>query len=454
MTALIIGWRPDEELLILAPTIEVAGNSFGPAASMVRADPELSALFHVQDNIRTITHRTLKSKLKVIAADNDTVSGKKSGRILIDELWLFGTKPKAAAMLQEATGGLVSRPEGFVIYLTTQSDYSPAGVFKDKLDYGRAVRDGRIVDNTFLPIIYEHPDHILKSEAYLDPDNFYMTNPNLGLSVSKDWIERTLNQTTETKARITFLAKHLNVEIKGSISADTWPGAEFWNRTSKAEITYESMLANCSHICIGIDGGGLDDLFGLSLVGRHKETNDWWCWSHAWCHTSVLERRKSIASRLRDFEAEGSLTIVDDQLEDLSSIIEIVDAVKSLGLLAMVSVDPAGIGELVEALSEIGVTQDEKNLVASPQGFQLMNALKTTERKLARGLMFHDDSALMQWCVDNLRIEPTATAIRATKMQAGEKKIDPAMAMFNAVTIMTRLPEPARKPDYQMLVLG
>lgn len=454
MTALIIGWRPDEELLILAPTIEVAGNSFTPAASMVRADPELTALFHVQDNTRTITHRTLRSKLKVIAADNDTVSGKKSGRILIDELWLFGTKPKAAAMLQEATGGLVSRPEGFVIYLTTQSDYAPAGVFKDKLDYGRNVRDGKIVDNTFLPIIYEYPDEVLKNEGYLDPEQFYMTNPNIGLSVSKEWIERTLNQTTETKARVTFLAKHLNVEIKGSISADSWPGAEFWARTGKPEITYESMLSECSIICVGIDGGGLDDLFGLSLVGRHRDTDNWWCWSHAWAHTSVLERRKTIASRLRDFEAEGSLTIVDDRLEDLSSIIEIIGEIKSLDLLAMVSVDPAGIGELVEALSEIGVTQDNKNLVASPQGFQLMNALKTTERKLARGLMFHDDSAMMQWCVDNVRIEPTATAIRATKMHAGEKKIDPIMAAFNAVTVMTRLPEPARKPTYEMMVIG
>lgn len=46
----------------------------------------------------------------------------------------------------------------------------------------------------------------------------------------------------------------------------------------------------------------------------------------------------------------------------------------------------------------------------------------------------------MRWCVPNLKIEPTATGIRATKQSAGDAKIDPAMAMFNAVTLMARNP--------------
>lgn len=455
LTALIISWREEEELLILAPTIEVAGASFNPAAAMVRADDELSDLLHVIDHQRTIRHRVTRSSLKVVAADNDTVSGKKSGRILIDELWLFGSKPKADAMLREATGGLVSRPEGFIIYLTTQSDAPPAGVFKDKLDYARDVRGGRIEDKRFLPVLYEFPKRLLDAEAYMDPANFYVTNPNLGRSVSQEWLEREMGKelAKDASTRATFLAKHLNVEIGMNLRANRWPGADYWSKRARNGLDLAEVLDRSEVVVPGIDGGGLDDLFGLCILGRDRETKDWLAWCHAWCHEGVLDRRKGIAARLRDFEREGSLTIVDDELADISAIIEIVREVKDRGLLAAVAADPAGLGEMIDALAEIGVTPEDGQVIGAPQGYAMMNAIKTTERKLANGTLWHDGSALMAWCVGNIKIEPTATAIRATKANAGDAKIDPAMALFDAVTVMSRNPEAKGEPAYQMMII-
>ena len=79
LTALIRNWRDLAELIILAPTIKVAGNSFKPAAAMVRADPELNAKMHIIANERTIKHRVTQATLQVVAADSGTLGGTKAG---------------------------------------------------------------------------------------------------------------------------------------------------------------------------------------------------------------------------------------------------------------------------------------------------------------------------------------------------------------------------------------
>ncbi|MGV8830332.1 MAG: terminase large subunit [Devosia sp.] len=471
LTALIVNWRAEEEILILAPTIEVAKNAYKPASAMVRADPELDAnagengFLLVQDHIRTITDLNNKAALKVVAADTDTVSGKKSGRIFIDELWVFGKRPNADAMLREATGGLVSRPEGFVIFASTQSDEPPAGVFKSKLDYARQVRDGEVIDPQFLPVLYEFPEAMLKAKAYEDPENFYVTNPNLGRSVSQPWLERefTKEKTGEGSGLQTFLAKHLNIEIGLNLRSNRWPGADHWEAATDKELAalthYEALdrlLERCEVAVVGIDGGGLDDLFGLTVLGREpaeievefeidgvkskRRMKRWLSWSHAWCHKGLFKLRPKLVTRLETIQAAKELTVLDDPLGDVATIIEHITRIKSMGLLGGVAVDASGLGEMEDALDEIGVTQEAGLLVAAPQGGWMMSSIKGAERRLASGLLKHSGGPLMNWCVPNLKIEPTATGIRATKQSAGDAKIDPAMALFNSVTLMARNP--------------
>ena len=121
LTALILNTRLSGEFIILAPTKEAAENAYKPIRDMIMADDELSARFQEQQHIKTVTDRLTGATLKVVAADSATVTGKKAIGVFIDELHEFGKSAKAASMLTEATGGITSRPEGFVFYCTTQS---------------------------------------------------------------------------------------------------------------------------------------------------------------------------------------------------------------------------------------------------------------------------------------------------------------------------------------------
>jgi phage terminase large subunit-like protein len=456
LTAVILCWRDEEEHLILAPTKEVADNSFKPAAGMIRADEELSALFQVQDHIRTITHRVTRASLKVVAADTDTVSGKKSGRILVDEHWLFGTKANASGMFMEATGGQISRNEGWVIYLTTQSDEPPAGVFKEKLAYYRDVRDGKIEDKKSLGVIYEFPERLIESKEYLKPSNFYITNPNIGRSVSAEWLADNLkkNETKTDGSFQQFLAKHLNVEIGMNLRTDRWAGADFWLAQAQPGLTLDSLLAQCDVAVVGIDGGGLDDLLGLAAIGRHRETRKWLLWTHAWAHKIALERRKEIAPALLDFQADGNLTIVDQPGQDVIEVADIVCRIRDAGLLPKdksIGVDAAGIGDIVDELMAPGRDFTMEQIIGVSQGWRLGSAIKTAERKVAGKELIHGGQRLMNWCVGNARVEPKGNAILITKQISGTAKIDPLMAAFNAVWLMSLNPEKPPTPGIYIL---
>lgn len=446
LTALIMNWRLSAELLILSPTKEVADNSFKPIRDMINIDEDLKALFQVQEHIRTITHRTTRAFLKVVAADSDTVSGKKAAYVFIDELHEFGKQPKAGNMLLEATGGLASRPEGFVIYATTQSEKPPAGVFKEKLDYARGVRDGRIDDPAFLPVMYEFPQSMIDSGEHRNLENAYITNPNWGVSVNIDYITRKYNQALEAgeeQLRV-FLAKHMNVEIGLALLSNRWAGADFWEAQA-GNHALDELIDRSEVITAGIDGGGLDDLLGFAVLGRDKETKKWMLWNRAWAHPSVLERHKQDVSRLEDFKRADELVFVSRMGEDTHELAELCLKLYNSGKLNLIGVDPSGTGSILESIDKTGVPADK--LIGVSQGWKLNGAIITAERKLAAGELFHAGQALMSWCVGNAKVEPRGNAILITKQASGSGKIDPLMATLNAVSLMALNPPAATGMD-------
>jgi phage terminase large subunit-like protein len=384
--------------------------------------------------------------------------------VLLDELHLLGKDPRASKVIRQLRGGRQATPEGFLVILTTQSDDPPTGAFREELMMARAIRDGRS-SGRMLPVLYEFPEAIAKDQAkppaWQDPANWPMVLPNLGRSLRldsliRDWdVERDKG---EQAIRI-WASQHLNLEIGLGLRSDRWEGADHWERSVDPTLTLDELLERSEVVVVGIDGGGLDDLLGVAVLGRDRETRDWLLWSHAWAHESVLERRKEIASSLRDFEQEGTLTIVGTPGEDVIEVAGIVAKINDLGLLPekeAIGVDPVGITEIVDELAQLDIGGDDERIVGIRQGWTMSNAVKTTARRLAGGTLHHGGTRLMNWVVANAKTEPRGNAVLITKQVSGSAKIDPLAALLNAVSLMVRNPEAAggsMPADYELRVV-
>lgn len=451
VTALIVNRRPSAEFLLIAPTKEIADISFRQASGTILLDPELTKLFHIQRHIRLITHRRSGATLQVKAADTDVITGSKSTGILVDETHVFAARARAADVFVEIRGALAARPDGFMFQITTQSKDPPSGVFATELRNARDVRDGKLA-LPLLPVLYELPDRIARDGGWKDRRFWPMVNPNLGRSVDQAFLERELVKAErEGPEKIRLIAsQHFNVQVGMSLRTDRWPGAEFWEAAGRG-ITLDDLLARSEVVVVGIDGGGLDDLLGLAVLGRCAKTRRWLLWCHAWAHPIVLERRKEIAPRLRDFERAGSLTMVERPGDDVAQVAAIVAKIRDANVLASgpaIAVDSVGIVDIVDELTSEDVGFEIERIVAVSQGYRLNGAIKTTERKVAGGELEHDGSAMMAWCVSNAKAEARGNAILVTKQAAGSAKIDPLMATFNAVTLM------ATNPAAEQMALG
>jgi phage terminase large subunit-like protein len=443
LTMLVRNWRPSAEMAILAPTKDVADKSFGPVVDMIRADNELNRLVHVRESQREVQHRTMRSTLSVITGDSAT--GSKAGFVFVDELWEFGSISNAADILREATGGLASRPEGFVIYSTTQSDKPPAGVFKEKLKFARDVRDGRIVAPWFLPVLFEYPAELLEAKAWRDPKTWYITNPNFGASVDEAFLVRKYQEEMEAGLERFrgFLAKHLNVEPGNALQTDHWVGAPAWLASSSQDENCRELgelLARCDVVTIGVDAGGANDWMGLAVIGRELGTRRWLAWTRAWVYEKALGYFKDEAPRWRDFAADGDLVIIECMGADIEQMTDLVVQVQDSGKLIRIGMDTAGTAKIInEAMVFAGV--DAKLFIGIRQNWALTGVIKLAERKLVDGSLVHAGQAMMAYCVTNARTESKGNAVWITK-EVSKGKIDPLMGLFDAAECMAIAPAP------------
>ncbi|WP_028029900.1 terminase large subunit domain-containing protein [Gemmobacter nectariphilus] len=454
LTALFMEEAPNRQMLLVGPSQNISQRCFDQAQGMVRLDPMLRDAFQVQDHLKSITRRKTGTALDVKTFDTSIVTGEIPVLTIIDEVHELGKKAKAQAVMQQIRGGGITKQRGKLLMITTQSDEPPAGVWRTELDKARKIRDGRGGPAPImLPVLYEFPAEQQRNQDYWrDRRNWRLVLPNLGLSID----EQALVDDYENNGRVNrhaeqiWASQHLNIEIGVGLSAG-WIGAQYWDAAAEAGLTLDALIARSEVAVMGIDGGGLDDLFGVSVIGRCAETGHWLHWARAWAHPDVLEERKEIAPRLQGFEQDGDLVLLDDQdvSGDVNGVAEIAARLIAAELLPeenAIGVDTTNLAAIQHALFGVGVTYEQ--LVTIGQDWRLSPAWWGMERMLKQKTFRHCGQPMMAWTVGNAKPEVKGSAMRITKEVAGKAKIDPLVATANSVMLMMRDPVAAKPAKF------
>ncbi|OWV40396.1 terminase large subunit domain-containing protein [Mameliella alba] len=458
VTAAILNDRPENELILIAPTQKIAGIAFKQAMGIIKLDPVLGGpdgfgreggIFKTDKNKHEITHQVTGAVIRILSADGDVVTGSKAAFILVDESHVLLAKAKAADIMIELRGGLASRPEGFLLQITTQSKDRPTGEFEKQLNTARAVRDGTL-EQPLLAVLYELPQAMAEKEAWRDPATWGLVNPNLGVSVDEGFLLNAFRKAEDEgiEAVAKFASQHLNVQVGLGLKSGRWLGADYWLGAKREEITLEHILETSEVLVGGLDGGGLDDLLGFALIGRHAKTKRWQAWARAWADRAVLGLRPKIKAELEELEASGDLILVDS-LEDANlEIAALCRRIYDLGLFpekAGLGFDAYGVSAILDALEAEGL--DGEHVVAVGQGYKLKGAIQSAPVMLKNGRLVHGGQRLMTWCVGNARVRATTAAVMMDKSEAGSAKIDPVIALLNAFQLMAMHPQAAPRRD-------
>ena len=433
--------RPNATGILMSRTKELAQTMFAAVAGIIRADPQLSKLFKIQNTTRVVTFVPNNFNLQVKSMDTGTVTGVKPVFVAIDETWLFDNEAAQSVMMQlRGAGAAIS--ESQIVHISTHADHVPKGTWKGVLETAKKTRSGEHDIRGFVPLLWETPPSVVSQgiEAVCDPKNWHCGNPNLGRSVDLRWLKSSFKNVLAAGDDIQlrqWLSQHANCEITDQLTGnaeDTWIGAPIWNTHTDSRVDFEWVLENCNRVCMGFDGGGLTDITSLCVLGLGAD-GEWYVgWKHyVYPQFAANNRREGILS---DAIRDGLIEVVQpgEEIQEIAAMV--LDLTNQRGdAFFGLAIDPSRLAdEMNTAAAELGVDQYIHGI---KQGWGLQSGWITVERKLSTGKLVHGGRDFEQWCANNVRVK---AGLPAKKYSADVGKIDPVIALFMAAILANNPP--------------
>lgn len=404
--------EPGADLYSAAAEREQARLCFEVVQGMIRNEPELNA----HANLLRYSTEVGDGVYRAISAEAGTKHGQNAHLVVIDELHAHKT-PELTEVLMTGTG---SRSQPLVAHLST-SDYEREGsICNTKHDYACRVRDNQGDpaqpghDPSFLPVIYEAE----KDDDFTDPKVWAKANPNLGVSISEDYIRRECKRAQEDPAyENTFKRLHLNIRTE---AVCRWLTTLAWDRC-QADIRIEDYAGE--RCWCGLDLASTDDFTAFAIV--FGDMDELAVFPYFWVPEETA-RRVEIERRIpySVWARDGHLTLTSGETTSYREIRAEINRLVTEYRLQVQEIAADALFQGLQIVQDLG-EQDGLPVIEHRQGYLSMaTPTKVTKEAILGGRLKHDGHPVLRWMIANTVVQTDDIGNEKPTKKKSEGKID------------------------------
>lgn len=384
---------------------------------MIKKSPALSK--RIRCLVNGIYYDATESYMKALASDSNSLDGLNAHFVIADEVHAWKDKNLLDVMYDS-----MSAREQPLLLETSTMGIVRESVFDNEYEYFSEVIDGKIIDETVLPIIYEldNPDE------WQDEKKWYKANPGLGtiknIKDLRDKVNRAKNNPTELS---NLLCKDFNVRQNDQ---DKWISFDIANN----EETYEMNQIQDNYAVAGVDLSSTTDLTCATLLIVKKQKK--YVLQQYFIASDRLEFKiKDDKIPYDKWEKRGLVTVCDGAKVDYSKVTEWFLRMKDEYEIAplWVGYDPWNSNYWVDEMKEQGF-----EMIEIRQGAKTMsNPMKQLEADLIEKNINYNNNPVLKWCLCNTSVKRDDNDnIRPIKGQKQRARIDGTVSLIIAYCVL------------------
>ena len=358
-----------------------------------------------------------KSIMKVVSADANRLDGLNISAAVIDEY--HAAPNNAVSEVLSSSVGMRTQP--IIIYVTT-SGFDLTSPCYQMRNTCVEVLHGKLQDDSLAAFVFE----LDENDDIEDPKNWIKCQPNLGLTVTEDYIKSELVKAKNNPNLMTnFKTKILNKWCASAVGE--WIPSDYLLKCSE-KINLEEWG---NYVCyLGLDLSSVSDMTAISVLLFDNINQKYLFKNYYFLPQSALEDSPN-REKYRNWHEQKYLDLTSGNVVDYEYILNKIQQINKIIPIQAISYDSWQSTALIIKLTELGF-----NCVPFSQSTGSMNRPTRHLEMIARnGHLVLDDNPITRWMFANCELREdfnnNVKPIKLNKMS--ENKIDGVAAICDAL---------------------